>query len=94
MLYLSLLCGDAIERCIRIDIMSALSPIYLHYDISQMIDSARQPEKIIAHLASFVQEFRQYMVLLLTSEPPEKVFLDVWSTDFDSRNHFCRLERT
>ena len=51
--------GDAIEICMHIDIISALSPIYLHYDISQMINSTCQPEKIIAHLASFVQEFRQ-----------------------------------
>ena len=43
----------------HIDIMSALSSIYLHINISQMIDSTRQPERIIAHLASFVQEFRQ-----------------------------------
>ena len=51
--------GDAIEICMHIDIMSALSPICLHYDIYQMIDSTCQPEKIIAHLAPFVQEFRQ-----------------------------------
>ena len=51
--------GDAIEICMRIDIISELSPICLHYDISQMIDSTCQPERIIAHLASCVQEFRQ-----------------------------------
>ena len=51
--------GDAIEICMHIDIMSALSSICLHNNISQMIGSTCQPEKIIAHLASFVQEFRQ-----------------------------------
>ena len=51
--------GDAIEICMHIDIMSALSSICLHNNISQMIDSTCQPERIIAHLAPFVQEFRQ-----------------------------------
>ena len=51
--------GDVIEICMHIDIMSALSPICLHYVISKIIDSTCQPERIIAHLVSFVQEFRQ-----------------------------------